>query len=112
MLKANVISRVRRVWFFRKVLAPGALVLAASGATLFYALKAQHVAMIAKNISERLGAMDLLGLAKYLIVAVQKTELDLFAISVSATLLAVYFGRRLIRETISFWLNKAKYQII
>ncbi|MDP3784735.1 MAG: hypothetical protein Q8R12_01505 [bacterium] len=106
-LKTSIVSRVRRVWFFKTVLAPAALVLAASGTVLLYAIKTQHVAVIAQNIFERLTALDLIGLAQYFLVAVQKTELDLFAISVSATLLVVYFGRRLIRETIHFWMKGA-----
>jgi len=104
-LKGRILRRVYAVWFFKKVLIPAFSALAVSGAILFYAIKAQHVAVISQNISNRLAELDLVGLAKYLLVAVQKTELDLFALSASATLLAMYFGRRLIRETLNFWLK-------
>ena len=102
-LKGRILRRVYAVWFFKKVLIPAFSALAVSGAILFYAIKAQHVAVISQNISNRLAELDLVGLAKYLLVAVQKTELDLFALSASATLLAMYFGRRLMRETLNFW---------
>ena len=111
-LKSKILRRITTVWFLRRVLAPASFVLAASGAVLFYAIKAQHVAMIVKNISERLASFDLFELLKYLLVAVQRTELDLFVLSLSATLLAAYFGRRLVRESINFFFGKTKYQAI
>lgn len=106
-IKNRIMKRIQMIWFLKKVLMPTSFVLAVSGLVLFYAIKAQHAAVILENISERAAAFDFLGLLKYFMVAVQKTELDLFAISVSATLLAIYFGRRLIRETLNFWFRGA-----
>ena len=101
-LKNRILKRVNLVWFLRKVLAPAVFVFTVSGFALFYAVSSQHVAVITQNISNRLSAFDLVGLAKYVLIAVQKTELDLLAMAVSATLLALYFGRKLIREAFNF----------
>ena len=105
-IKARILQRVYVSWFVRKIMVPTISVLAISGGVLFYAVKAQHVAMIFRNISKLLSNMDVIGLSKYLLVAVQKTELDLLALTVSATLLALYFSRKLIRETLSFWMKR------
>lgn len=101
-LKERVIKRVNFAWFMRKVLIPASSAIAVSGIVLYYAIKSRNVAVIEHNISARLFSFDFAGLAHYLIVAVQKTQWDVLAISVSSTLLALYFGRKLIRETMSY----------
>ena len=98
--KRRVLRRVHFMWFMRKVFVPASLVIAVSGLVLYYAIKAQHVAVIIENMSARIASLDLLGLINYLFIAIKKTEWDLFAISVSAALLALYFGRKLVRESI------------
>jgi len=107
-LKSRVLRRVHFIWFMRKVFVPASFVIAVSGTVLYYAIKAQHVAVIIENLSARMASLDLLGLVKYILVAVQKTEWDLFAISASATLLALYFGRKLVRESINYWTRTAR----
>ena len=92
----------------RKVFVPASLVIAVSGLVLYYAIKAQHVAVIIENMSARIASLDLLGLINYLFIAIKKTEWDLFAISVSAALLALYFGRKLVHESISYWTRTAR----
>lgn len=109
--KNRVLRRVHFMWFIRKVFVPASFVIAVSGLVLYYAVKAQHVAVIIENISARIASLDLLGLVNYLFIAVEKTEWDLFAISVSATLLALYFGRRLVRESISYWTRTARMAV-
>lgn len=104
-LKTNILRRVQFAWFIKKVLMPAGFVLVASGAILFYAIKAQHVAVILENISEKVAALDIIGLARYFLIAVGKTELDLLAMSVSASLLALYFGRKLIRESVNLFIK-------
>src|SRR3989338_1611099 len=101
--KGRILRRVHFIWFMRKVFVPTSFVIAVSGIVLYYAIKAQHVAVIVENLSARIASLDLLGLVKYILVALQKTEWDLFAISASATLLALYFGRKLVRESIGYW---------
>src|SRR3972149_12205408 len=107
-LKSRVLRRVHFIGFMRKVFVPASFVIAVSGTVLYYAIKAQHVAVIIENLSARMASLDLLGLVKYILVAVQKTEWDLFAISASATLLALYFGRKLVRESINYWTRTAR----
>src|SRR3989344_8299141 len=106
--KGRVLRRAHFIWFMRKVFVPASFVIVASGIVLYYAIKAQHAAVIIENLSARIDSLDLFGLVKYILVAVQKTEWDLFAMSASATLLALYFGRKLIRESISYWTRTAR----
>lgn len=108
VLKSRVLRRVHFIWFLRKVFVPASFVISVSGLVLYYAIKAQNVAVITENLSARIAAYDLSGLVNYLFVAIQKTEWDLFAISASATLLALYFGRRLVRESINYWTRGAR----
>jgi len=101
--KSRVLRRVHFIWFLRKVFIPASFVVAVSGLVLYYAIAAQNVAVIIGNLSARILSYDFSGLINYLFVAVEKTEWDLFAISASATLLALYFGRKLVRESIGYW---------
>src|SRR3989344_6041060 len=101
--KSRVLRRVHFIWFLRKVFIPASFVAAVSGLVLYYAIAAQNVAVIIGNLSARILSYDFSGLINYLFVAVEKTEWDLFAISASATLLALYFGRKLVRESIGYW---------
>ena len=106
-MKDRILRRVQMIWFLRKILIPAVFVFTVSGFTLFYAVSSQHVAVITQNILNRLSNFDFVGLAKYFLIAVQKTELDLLAMAVSAALLALYFGRKLIRETFNFRTKEA-----
>lgn len=106
--KSRILRRVHFIWFMQKVFVPASFVIAVSGFVLYYAIKAQNVAVIEKNLLGRIFSYDFIGLANYLFVAVQKTEWDLFAMSASATLLALYFGRKLVRESINYWSRTAR----
>lgn len=101
-LRSSILRRVQAVWFFKKVLLPAGAALLASGAVLAYALKTRHVAAIWTNMQ----GLDLPALARLILDAVQKTDLDFLVMSASASLLALYFGRKLVRETMDFWFKK------
>lgn len=102
VLRRQIVKRVHFAWFLRKIFIPASSVILASGLVLYYAVKSRNVAVIEHNISSRLLSYDFSGLAHYLIVAVQNTQWDVLAIGVSSTLLALYFGRKLIRESINY----------
>lgn len=101
-MKSQIIRRVHFVWFLRKVFIPGALVLAVSSTVIIKSILGYHMAMIINNTVSRIQSFDFLGLAKYLFVAFQKTELDVLAMLVASGLLALYFGRKLIKESLNF----------
>ncbi|MBI2024033.1 hypothetical protein HYT00_01450 [Candidatus Giovannonibacteria bacterium] len=101
-MKGQIVRRVHFSWFLRKVVVPGVLVLAVSGAVIIKGILDFHVSMIVNNTLSRLMSFDLFGLLKYLFVAFQKTELDMLAMLVASSLLALYFGRRLAKETFNF----------
>lgn len=111
-LKSHTMRRVWRVWFFRRVFIPAGLVLALSGFILVRELSRVHVGIIFSNVLGRLANLELLGLANYFFVAVQKTELDSLLIMASSTLLALFFGRRLIRETLFLATRKTSTSLL
>lgn len=106
-LKNRLMGRVYWAWFLKRVFIPAGLVLAVSGFILVKELASVHLGIIVSNTLERMAKLELLGLANYFLVAIRETELDSLLIMVSATLLAAFFGRRLIRETLSFWTNRS-----
>ncbi len=105
-LKNRLMGRVYWAWFLKRVFIPAGLVLAVSGFILVKELSSVHVGIIVSNVLERVAKLELLGLTNYFWVALRETELDSLLIMVSATLLAAFFGRRLIRETLSFWTSR------
>lgn len=106
-LKNRLMGRVYLAWFLKRVFIPAGLVLAVSGFILVKELASVHLGIIVSNTLERMAKLELLGLANYFLVAIRETELDSLLIMVSATLLAAFFGRRLIRETLSFWTTRS-----
>ena len=105
-LKNRLMGRVYWAWFLKRVFIPAGLVLAVSGFILVKELSSVHVGIIVSNVLERVAKLELLGLTNYFWVALRETELDSLLIMVSSTLLAAFFGRRLIRETLSFWTSR------
>ncbi|HBT81210.1 TPA: hypothetical protein DEB04_00605 [Candidatus Giovannonibacteria bacterium] len=106
-LKTRLMGRVYWAWFLKRVFIPAGLVLAVSGFILVKELSSVHLGIIAGNTLGQLAKLEFLGLANYFWVALRETEFDSFLIMVSAALLAAFFGRRLIRETLNFWTSRS-----
>lgn len=106
-IKNRILRRVQLVWFMRNIAIPSVSILILSFGALFYALKTRHIAAILENAR----GLDIAGLFKLFIDAVQKTDADFLVLSVSATLLLLYFGRKLIRESVNLWFGRTSTEV-
>ena len=102
-LKTRLMRRVYFSWFLKKALGPALIALPLAGLVLFLELSHFNLRVIANNILGRLWAFDLAGLWKYFFAAIRETERDALMVLLSTLLLAAFFARKLIRDTIAFW---------
>ncbi len=102
-LKTRLMRRVYFSWFLKKALLPALIALPLAGLVLFLELSHFNLRIIANNIFQRLAAFDLAGLWKYFFAAIRETERDTLMVLLSTLLLAAFFARKLIRDTIAFW---------
>lgn len=102
-LKTRLMRRVYFMWFLKKALLPALTALPLAGLVLFLELSRFNLRIISNNILVRLTAFDLAGLWKYFLVAIRETERDTLMVLLSVLLLAAFFARKLIRDTIAFW---------
>ena len=102
-LKTRLMRRVYFSWFLKKALGPALIALPLAGLVLFLELSHFNLRVIANNILGRLAAFDLAGLWKYFFAAIRETERDALMVLLSTLLLAAFFARKLIRDTIAFW---------
>ena len=102
-LKTRLMRRGDFLWFLKKALGPALIALPLAGLVLFLELSHFNLRVIANNILGRLWAFDLAGLWKYFFAAIRETERDALMVLLSTLLLAAFFARKLIRDTIAFW---------
>lgn len=101
--KKRVMRRVYLSWFMRKVLIPAFIILPVTAILLVKELSSLAVKSIIGTAIFKLTSFNFIGFFHYFIDAIRFTELDSLLIMVSSAGLALYFGRRIIRDLYIYW---------
>ncbi len=100
--KKAVMKRIYLSWFLRKVLLPASLILPAAIFLLVKEISNIAVSNVINTALIKLSHLNLIGLFNFIIAAIRFTEIDGLLIMISSFLLALFFGRKIIREFYSY----------
>lgn len=96
--KKRVMRHVYISWFAKKILLPAFVILPVSALILLRELSSVSLGSILGTAILKLQDFNFIGLWNYFIATIRYTELDSLLVMSSSFLLAVFFGRRIIRD--------------
>ncbi len=103
LLKKQIMRGIYFRWFMRKIFVPAFIVLPIAVVLMLRELS--HIALgnIFGTLSIKVSQLNLFGILNYGFVAIRATQLDSLLIMLSSTLLALFFGRKIIRDFYLYW---------